>query len=331
MSFGMVPITVALLFVGQAAPVRGDKEFDLPVAFTKRSPETVDDLKQIEAHIRLLTKKVMPATVGIRIGAASGSGVIIDAEGRVLTAGHVSGEPNRDCQIILPDGRKLKGKTLGANRGIDSGMIVIVDKGPFPFVEMSKSAGLKRGEWCLAIGHPGGFQAGRTPVVRLGRVLESNAKFLRTDCTLVGGDSGGPLFDMNGKVIGIHSRIGDPITANIHVPVDTYRDTFDKLAKAEIWGANLFGGASDAFLGVYIDPKGSDCKVQKITPESPAEKSGLKIDDLILKLDGKQIASPSDFLEILGKRRPGSTVSLDIQRGEETLQIRVVLAKRPKE
>lgn len=343
MTFGIAPLVIALLTFGQPTaaptptpppvtpvpPVRGDKEFDPPTAFNKKVPETIDDLKAIEGHVRLLTKKVIPATVGIRIGASSGSGVIIDAEGHVLTAGHVSGKPNQDCQIILQDGRVLKGKTLGANQGIDSGLIKISDKGEFPHVEMAKSADLKRGDWCLAIGHPGGFQKGRTPVVRLGRVLESRPDFLRTDCTLVGGDSGGPLFNMTGKVIGIHSRIGKDITQNIHVPVDTYRETFDKLVKAEVWGPNRFAGPPLSYLGAGFDRKANSCKVTTISPESPADKIGLKVDDLILKFDGQPMNTPDDLFSVLRKRRPAETVSIEVRRGDEVLQLRVVLAKPP--
>lgn len=332
MSLGLAPLAVMLL-LGQtnvAADIAaGDKEFELPAVFAKRVPETVEDLKAIETHVRLLTKKVLPATVGIRIGQSSGSGVIIDAEGHVLTAGHVSGEANRDCTIILADGKKLKGKTLGANRSIDSGMIKITEKGEFPYLMMAKPASLKRGHWCLAIGHPGGFQTGRSPVVRVGRVLDVNANFLRTDCALVGGDSGGPLVDMNGQVIGIHSRIGGSITANIHVPVDTYRDTWERLAKAEIWGNNLFGGASDAYLGIQIDSESKTCKIQVVTPKSPAEKAGLQVDDVILAFDGQQVKSADEFLKIIRGKRPGNAVSFDVRRGETTIQVRVVLGKRP--
>ncbi len=331
MSLGSAPLVLSLLILGQnpaPAPVRGDKEFELPVAFTKRVPESVQDLKAIETHVRELAKKVMPATVGIRIGQSSGSGVIIDAEGHVLTAGHVSGDPNRPCEIILPDGRVLKGKTLGANRGIDSGMIKITDKGEFPHLEMSASAYLKRGDWVLAVGHPGGFQKGRSPVVRVGRILDSNSNFLRTDCTLVGGDSGGPLFDMTGKVVGIHSRIGGAITANIHVPIDTYRDSFEKLAKAEIWGNNIFGAGSEAYLGIYIDPESKGCKIQSVTAKSPAEKAGMKAEDVIVKFDGQQVTNSDEFMKILRRKAVGNEVAIELRRGEETVQMRVVLGKR---
>jgi serine protease Do len=332
MSLGMATIAALALFAqAPSAPAtpRGDKEFDLPAAFSKRIPETVQDLKDIEAHVRKLTKKVTAATVGIRIGNTSGSGIIIDREGHVLTAGHVSGDPDRDCTIILPDGRKLKGRTRGANRAIDSGMIIITETAEFPHAELAKSSDLKRGDWCLALGHPGGYQPGRTPVVRLGRILENNPKFLRTDCTLVGGDSGGPLFDMNGQVIGIHSRIGNAITANIHVPADTYKETFDKLAKAEVWGNNVFGGFSEAFLGVQVDPEAKVCKIQTVSANSPAEKAGLKVNDLILQCDGKDVATGNQFLDILRKRSPGNELTLVVRRGEELFTVAVKLGRRP--
>lgn len=211
----------------------------LPPVFAKDQPGSVADLKAIEQRVQELLPKITPAVVGIRIGFAQGSGVIVSKDGYVLTAGHVSGEPGRPATVILPDGRQLKAKTLGRNGGLDSGMIKITDEGEWPYVEMGNSSALKRGQWVLAIGQPGGFRPNRTPVVRVGRVLVANPILIRTDCTLVGGDSGGPLFDMNGKVVGIHSRIGNNITENIHVPVDPYRKTWDRLAKGESWGGQI--------------------------------------------------------------------------------------------
>lgn len=314
-----------------AADQTQPKELRLPPAFEKAVPETVKDLQDIQKHVRTLLDRTLRCTVGIRIGAAQGSGVIISKDGYVLTAGHVSGTPDRNCKIILPDGRVLNGKTLGANRGIDSGLIKITDEGDYPFCEMAQSADVKKGHWCLAIGHPGGVQAGRSPVVRLGRILEASKSFVRTDCTLVGGDSGGPLFDMTGKVIGIHSRIGGPITANIHVPVDTYRETWDRLAKGEEWG-NLFGmlgKASDAYLGLSLDQESKDCKIVNVSPNSPAEKAGLMANDIVRGFDGKKVASAEDLIKLMQGKRPGNEVPLEIQRGVDTINVRVTLGKRP--
>jgi len=296
----------------------------------KSAPENVADLKAIQQQVKAVLKKVVPATVGIRAGGASGSGVIIDKEGHVLTAGHVSGTADRKVDVILPDGKVVKGKTLGANHGIDSGMIQITDKGDWPFVEMGKSSELTKGQWCIATGHPGGFRPGRSPVVRLGRILEVSRSAIRTDCTLVGGDSGGPLFDLEGRVIGIHSRIGGPITANIHVPVDTYRDTWDRLAKAEVWGGGFgFRDVSNSpYMGVEGDPEDKQARITRVVPDSPAEKAGLKVDDVITSFDGKKIEGYAELRPQILKKKVGDKVAVEILRGDKTLTRELVLGKR---
>ncbi len=211
----------------------------LPVAVTKPLPESVADLQIIQEQTKKVVAKVTPCVVGIQIDGASGSGVIVSKDGLVLTAGHVSGKPGTPCKLLLPDGKQLNGKSLGRNSGIDSGMIQITTEGKWNYCEMGRSDTLKPGNWCIAIGHPNGFQKGRTPVVRLGRILSASRSTISTDCTLVGGDSGGPLFDMEGKVIGIHSRIGATITSNMHVPIKTYTETWDRLVKSEEIGVSV--------------------------------------------------------------------------------------------
>ncbi|MCS7047600.1 MAG: S1C family serine protease, partial [Gemmataceae bacterium] len=216
------------------------------------------------------------------------------------------------------------------------------DKGEWPTVEMGKISELRKGHWCLAIGHPNGYITGRAPVVRLGRILEINKGYLRTDCTLVGGDSGGPLFDMHGKVIGIHSRIGLPITANIHVPIDTYQETWDRLAKGEVWGDNLFGAGpkgkggkgpkkenDEPFLGLRAKTDGNQCRVESVQTDSPAAKAGLKVGDVIIAVDGTKLAGAEDFDKLVRSKKPGDTLSLEVRRDEETLRLTVTLSKRP--
>lgn len=298
---------------------------DLPEAFKKETPETVQELRDIQSHVSMLAQRVMPAVVGVKIGAGQGSGVIINAQGYVLTAGHVSGKPGREASIILADGRKVKGLTLGANREIDSGMIQITEPGEWFHVEMARSADLRRGQWCMALGHPGGVRVGRPPVVRLGRVLAFADNAIRTDCTLVGGDSGGPLFDMYGRVVGIHSRIGTPITANIHVPVDTYRDTWTRLVKGDYWGDDEEG----PYVGIKIEDTAKVCRITEVSAGSPAEKAGLRTNDIIVAFAGKNIASVSDLGNILQDRRPNDQVDVLIRRGENTLTIPLRLGTRP--
>jgi serine protease Do len=328
--------TLALgLFAGLASADRRPSD-ELPEVFEKFLPEGVQDLKDIQNQVKKIVDRVMPSIVGLQIGQAQGSGVIIDKEGHILTAAHVSGEAGRKVSIILPDGRRLKGVTLGANIAIDSGLVQITQPdAKFPFVETGHSAELKKGQWVIAIGHPGGYQQGRQPVVRVGRVLEANGKVVRTDCALVGGDSGGPLFDMHGQVIGIHSRIGGSITFNIHVPVDTYTETWERLAGSEVWGNpfNFLGKVKPAepFLGVRPDPDAKLFRVLTVTAGSPADKAGLRSDDVILKVDNRDIASVNDFDAVLRGKAPGNQVTLEVRRGDELLSITVTLGKRPVE
>lgn len=305
----------------------------LPPAFDKKVPETVQDLQQIENHVQKLVEKVMPATVCLRIGTAQGSGVIVNRDGYILTAGHVSGAANQNAVIILPDGSRLRGRTLGANNGIDSGMVLITDKVNFPFVEMAKSAGLAKGQWCLSLGHPGGYKPGRPPVVRLGRLQDVNEKVLVSDCSLVGGDSGGPLFDMHGRVIGIHSRIGGKVSSNLHVPIDTYRETWGELAAGKVWGNTTiplfdFGKPAEAYLGVRATPDKKALKIEAVTAGSPAEKAGLKANDVILKIDNQPVATNDELGALLKGRRPGAQITVNVQRGTEMIAINVTLGKR---
>jgi serine protease Do len=296
-----------------------------PPALDKLLPDNVQDLRVIQERVKKITAKVSPAVVGIRIGHAAGSGVIVNKDGYVLTAGHISGEPDRDALVVLPDGRKLKGKTLGCNVAFDSGMIRITDEGEWPFVEMGDASKLKDGAWCLTLGHPEGFRPGRTPVLRLGRVLEHGDKIIRTDCALVGGDSGGPLFDLDGKVVGIHSRIGQQLTINIHVPVDTYRATWDRLAKGEVWGRPKRG----PYIGVHLNEDDRECRIVKVDKDSPAEKAGLKADDVVIRFGKDRVEDLEDLLTLIREHKPGEEVPIRVRRGKKTLELKIIIGKHP--
>ena len=296
---------------------------DPPAAVTKAVPETLDDLRAFQTQTRAVLNKVLPSTVCLRVGSAFGSGVIVSKAGLVLTAGHVSGEPGRAVAVTLADGRVVQGKTLGLDRGPDSGMVQITTPGEWPFVELGSSKDLAPGQWCVATGHPGGYRSGRPPVVRVGRIGSAAADLIQTDCTLVGGDSGGPLFDMKGRLVGIHSRIGYSLATNMHVPVDAFRDSWDLLAAGERVGEN------PAWLGVRADDQAKDCKVGEITPKSPAEVAGLMAGDIITRFAGKEVKGFQDVLKLLTRTKPGDEVAVEVRRGEAAKSFKVTLGKRP--
>jgi S1-C subfamily serine protease len=252
---------------GTAGELRPEPVKEAPRLVIKPVPESIEDLRDLERRVQEVVAKVSAATVCLRIGAGQGSGVIVK-DGLILTAGHVSGVPDGPTSIVFPDGKTIKGKALGRNTGIDSGMVKITEEGKWPTVEIGKSSDLKKGQWVIAIGHPGGHRPNRPLVVRVGRIIEVTSFVIRTDCTLVGGDSGGPLFDLEGRVVGIHSRIGGfRIDENFHVPVDTFLSTWERLVRGESWGGQL------GTVAVVRSPGGKVVfeKADKITASDPED------------------------------------------------------------
>ena len=142
---------------------------------------------------------------------------------------------------------------------------------------------------------------------------------------------------MHGKVVGIHSRIGGSISYNIHVPVDTYTDTWERLAASEVWGSPLGGvrlGKSDPdrpFLGIRPAHEAKHFTIESVSPNSPAAKAGLREGDIIVKADEAEIGSVADFDAILRGMKPGNELALQILRGGERILLTVTLGKRPQE
>ncbi len=178
-----------------AAPASGEANSGLkvPPVFSKKKPETLADLREMEAHLKAVAAKVGPTVVGLQIGRAQGSGVIVTGDGYVLTAGHVS-EALRTAglRVILPSGQVVEGRTLGRVRGSDAGLIKIQGScSDWPHTAMAAEGSIEEGEWCLTLGHPGGFNKERAAPLRFGQVLGTSPNTIQTDCELVGGDSGG--------------------------------------------------------------------------------------------------------------------------------------------
>lgn len=242
--WGLVALCLVL---GPGAPSRAD----VSPGGAAPPPQAAENPESIQARLQEVVAKAIPCTVGIQVGPAQGSGVIVSEDGYVLTAGHVAGKPKQKVKFFFADGKTAAGESLGVYTNADAGMMKITDPGKWPHVEMGKSYLLPPGNWCVALGHPLGIQQGRPPVVRVGRLLRSRDVFLQTDCPLVGGDSGGPLFDLSGKVIGIHSRIGGSADMNLHVPIDVFRAYWDRLRAGESWEDKVTGRNSTEVKSIF--------------------------------------------------------------------------------
>lgn len=313
-------------------PVTPASPAALSQVFFKTVPDSLEDLQEIERKVISLTDSAIQSTVSVRVGDAQGSGVIIDNKaGYILTAAHVIGLAQKNATIILHDGRTLKGRTMGLNRGLDAGLVKLIeddeiDISKLSAVPMGDISKLEPGEWVLATGHPNGYQAGRAPVVRLGRVVSRKKHLLQTDCTLIGGDSGGPLFNMKGEVVGIHSRIGPSTSWNFHIPVSAFQNDWEKLVSGDMWGAKPLG--QNAVLGVNGIDSEQGCKVTGVTRGFPAEIAGLKADDIIIQLNNQKITGIEQLAEVVQQYKPGQTVQVKLIRDQKTMSLEVQLAAR---
>ena len=292
------------------------------------------DLKRLNRNLVGMAANSAEATVSLmsRGGGGAGSGVIVSEDGLILTAAHVLAALNDEIVVIFPDGSRKQAKPLGADFDRDAAMVQITEEGKYPFVELGKSDGLKRNQWCVALGHPGGFDPMRTPPVRLGRILRVG-EFVVTDCAVVGGDSGGPLFDVKGRLLGIHSNIGATLSENRHVPIDVYRDQWDKMKAGDRIGKRFAGnGAQDmdpnrAVMGVQLGEPSNDggVLVDGVIEGSPAAEVGLKEGDVIVSVNGKKVAERERLIELVGRLSPGKTAKIAYRREGEVLKVDVKL------
>lgn len=281
-------------------------------------PKSLDQLHDMEEQVNQVSKEAKACTVGIRIGQAQGSGVIVTDKGYILTAAHVAVQPGKEAVITFSDGRRVKGTSLGMNRSVDAGMIQIQpDQNggkPYPFATLGSSKDLADGSWCLAVGHPGGYDNARGSVLRVGRVLAAHPDRLLTDCALIGGDSGGPLFNLQGELIGIHSRIGNNVETNLHVPVAHFDRAWDRMASGESWG--MLPGFRPA-IGVRGKTEDGKAVVIHVRPGSPAERAGIKVQDVIVKFGDKEITDFDSLKKAVTETMPDMRVPLTVMRGSE--------------
>lgn len=197
--------------------------------------------QELDRIVRKLAPDLIEATVAIMLDGGSGSGVIVSPEGLVITAAHVTSEPGKPMKVLLSDGRELDATSLGVDHGTDGALLQINAPGPFPYRPYVETRTYKVGDWAIATGHPGGPVIGRPAPLRLGRISEAGTKSgfadaITTDATVISGDSGGPLYNLKGEVIGINSNISGSWRVNKHVPLPAIVAKWDALLDGELFG-----------------------------------------------------------------------------------------------
>jgi serine protease Do len=303
-----------------------------PYVNDKKAPENRKDLEAIQTALTSVLAKARAATVCIDLGQGSGSGVLVAADGLILTAAHVATGVGKDLTVILEDGRKFKAISLGVVADCDAAMVRITEKGEFPFIEIDRNDSTRLGDWVFALGHSGGFDKERGSVVRIGRLVRMAENTVQSDCTLIGGDSGGPLFDLQGRLIGIHSRVGNNLPMNMHVPMSVFVKNWDGMLKSEFIGEGPFVKKPEkgkGFLGLASEAApGGGLKVTKIGKDTPAEKAAIKEGDILLKLNGTDLTTREQFQDLLKEMAVGDPLAFDATRDGIPLTFKLKLGER---
>ena len=289
----------------------------------------VDTLKFRQAALNSALKRVTPALVSVQDGFGAGSGVVVSADGIVLTASHVVKPPagirsrrrTFPLKVVFPDGSEYPAKLLGMNETADAAMLKIEGKyrngSDFPFVELGTSSELERGEWCFALGHPGGFNKERPAPLRLGRILSVGHHTVVSDCAIVLGDSGGPLFNLSGELIGIHSMITEVIVENRHVAIDVFRRDGDRMENHGSWGK--LNSRDDelvqsGFFGVEIRWRDFVAEIDSIDRGSPAYRAGLRTGDELLSINSQAFADALGLNTLLDLLEENQEVEVKYRR-----------------
>jgi serine protease Do len=318
-----IPSLVWLMFVAASS------------AFAYEPVATLADIKNLEKKVAEISSETMSATVALvsEDTGSSGSGIIVSRDGLILTAAHVV-QGIKEVDVYFADGKKWSGKVLGANFSKDIGMVQMEDAGPWPFVKLGESKPLEAGDWVIALGHSAGFDPARTSPVRFGRVMSDGpGNYFTTDCSLIGGDSGGPLFDLEGTLIGVNSSIGLSWKNNNHAGIDGFREDWDRLLKGDTWGTlqlNHMANPETPVMGITYDMIRNEngVIVAALVPNSPAAAAGVRAGDVIRSVDGDRVLEGAELQQVLVKREVGDVVKLGIIRGDIEIEIEVELVKR---
>lgn len=276
-----------------------------------------------------------------------GSGFIISADGYVVTNNHVisagtAGAVVESITVKLADGREFKAKLIGRDQPSDLAVLKIEGK-DLPFVKFGDSRGARVGDWVVAIGNPFGLGGTVTAgiISATHRVTGGGAydRFIQTDASINRGNSGGPMFDMSGAVIGINSQILSPTGGNIGIgfaiPAEQAKPVIDTLMK----GASIKRG----YLGIAMQDVNKDIAdalglptdrgtlVQRIEPGQPAEKAGIKAGDVIVRVNNQDVTPEQTLSYLVANLAPGTTVPLELIRDGKRMSLSVTLGTRPPE
>jgi serine protease Do len=274
---------------------------------------------------------------GPRVERSLGSGFIIDPDGLVVTNDHVIDEAD-EVEVVLQDGRVLPAEIIGRDPATDLAVLRVNAGEPLPFVVFGDSDAMRVGEWVVAIGNPFGLGGSLTAgvVSALGREIGGDYDdYLQSDVAINSGNSGGPMFNMNGEVIGVNTAIFSPTGTSVgisfSIPSAVAQPVINQLIE--------FGETRRGWLGVTVQTVTADMAeamglssargavVTRIDPEGPAGGSDLAVGDVVLAFAGQAVADDRALPRIVAATEPGSTVEVEVFRRGRALTLEVTVER----
>ncbi|MET0307062.1 MAG: Do family serine endopeptidase [Sphingomonas sp.] len=277
-----------------------------------------------------------------------GSGFIISADGYIVTNNHVISAGQRGAvvesiTVTLPDRREFKAKLIGNDAQSDLAVLKI-EGASLPFVKFGDSSGARVGDWVVAIGNPFGLGGSVTAgiISAVHRVTGQGGaydRFIQTDASINRGNSGGPMFDLAGNVIGINSQILSPTGGNVGIgfaiPAEEAKPVIDTLMKGAKIARGYLGVGPQPITDDIADalgiPKNRGELIRSVEPNQAAEKAGIKQGDVVVAVGGKEVTPDQTLSYLTANQKPGSRIAIDLVRDGKRQTVNVVMGTRPPE
>ncbi|MCP3735249.1 Do family serine endopeptidase [Sphingomonas sp. RP10(2022)] len=284
-----------------------------------------------------------------REGASLGSGFLISPDGYVVTNAHVispgaRGATVNSITVTLSNNKEYTAKVIGQDTASDLALLKI-DAAGLPFVKWGDSAQSRVGDWVVAIGEPFGLGGTVTAgiISAINRVTGQGGaydRFIQTDASINQGNSGGPMFDLNGNVIGVNSQIfsqsggnigiGFAIPAAVAKPIiETFR-TGGKISRGYI-GVTIGGTVDDDAAAALGIAKNAGELIAKVEPTGPAAKGGLRAGDVVTRINGQAVTREQSLTYLVSNLKPGTTARFDVLRAGQPASVSIAVATRPPE
>ena len=317
--------------VGAAVALELDEDAQPEAAATPTPQPVAETTSNLTAVYDRVKDGVVEVTTSTGAGGATGSGFVIDREGHIVTNQHVVDQAE-SARVRFADGTQVDAEVVGTDPSTDIA-VLDVDRPAAQLTPLSfaTDATLEVGEAVIAIGSPFGLEGTLTSgvVSALGREMQAPNGFtienaIQTDAALNSGNSGGPVLDTRGRVVGVAAQIrsesGGSDGIGYAIPGDTARRVARELIEE--------GSVDHAYLGVSLPDDGA-ARLLEVREGTPAARAGLRAEDVVVEVDGESISSGDELREAIDARKPGDKITLTIRRSGDERTVEVTLGQRP--